>query len=67
MAFGRVIAQYQCLYRDGLPFAVEKPHYPQETLDAIEEAKRIARDPNVKKYSTWEELKAALEVDDDEI
>ena len=55
----------QCLYRDGLPFAVEKPHYSQEMLDAIEEAKQIAHDPNVKSYSSFEELKAALESDDE--
>lgn len=56
----------QCLYRDGLPFSVEKPHYSQEVLDAIEEARQIARDPNAKSYSTWEELHAALMADDDE-
>ena len=55
----------QCLYHDGLPFFVEKPHYSQEMLDAIEEAKQIAHDPNVKSYSSFEELKAALESDDE--
>ena len=61
------ICHWQCLYRDGLPFTVEKPHYSQEVLDAIEEARQIARDPNAKSYSTWEELHAALMADDDEI
>ena len=55
----------QCLYHDGLPFAVEKPHYSREVLDAIEEARNIAHDPNVKGYDTWDELKMALEADDE--
>ena len=55
----------QCLYRDGLPFTVEKPHYSQEVLEAIEEARQIAKDPNVKSYSTFEELLSALESDDE--
>lgn len=57
----------QCLYRDGLPFTIERPHYSQELLDAIEEARNIAHDPNAKRYKTFEELKAALESDDEEI
>ena len=34
----------------------------QETLDAIEEGRRLARDPNVKGYKSIEELRKALEV-----
>ena len=39
------------------------PQYSQKVLDAIEEAKKISRDPDIKGYDTMEELKAALEAD----
>lgn len=52
---------HQCVLRGGLPFNVEMPKYSQATLDAMEEARRISRDPDVKGYSTMEELKKALE------
>ena len=35
--------------------------YNQSTLDAMKEAQRIARDPNVKGYTRMEDLKKALE------
>ena len=54
---------HQCVLRGGLPFSVELPQYSQKTLDAMEEARRISRDPSGKGYSTMEELKAALESD----
>ena len=47
--------------RGGLPFAVEAPAYSQKTLDAMAEARRISRDPDVKGYSSMEDLKAALD------
>ena len=53
----------QCVMRGGLPFAVEMPKYNQKTLDAMAEAKRISRDPDVKGYSSMDELKAALDSD----
>ena len=52
---------HQCVLRGGLPFSVEIPDYNKATLDAMEEAKRISRDSNVKGYSSMEELKKALE------
>ncbi len=51
---------YQCVLRGGLPFSIEMPQYNEETLSAMAEAKRISRDPNVKGYSSMEELKSAL-------
>lgn len=58
----------QCLYRDGLPFTVEKPHYSQEVLDAIEEARQIAKDPNAKSFKTWDDMYTAImESDDDDL
>lgn len=52
---------HQCVLRGGLPFAVEAPAYSQKTLDAMAEARRISRDPDVKGYSSMEDLKAALD------
>lgn len=54
----------QCLLKNGLPFAVELPKYKPEVLEAMEEAKRISRDPDVKRYSSFSE---ALENLDDEV
>ena len=54
---------YQCVLHGGLPFSVEMPQYSRTTLDAMAEAKRISRDPDVPGYDSMEELKAALESD----
>lgn len=52
---------HQCVLRGGLPFAVEMPQYSEQTLNAMAEARRISRDPDVKGYTSMEELKAALD------
>ena len=52
---------HQCVLRGGIPFSVEMPHYKQSTLAAMEEARRISRDPNVPSYDNMGELKRALE------
>lgn len=52
---------YQCVLRGGLPFSVEMPRYSQLTLDAMDEARRISRDPNVKGYTSMDELRKALD------
>lgn len=54
---------HQCIMKGGLPFSVEVPNYNQKTLDAMEEAKRIAKDPNVKSYNSIKELNKALDED----
>lgn len=41
----------QSVLRGGLPFSVELPRYKSEVIEAMEEAKRISRDPNVKSYT----------------
>ena len=51
---------YQCVLRGGLPFQVELPRYSQSTLIAMEEAKRISRDPTVESYDNMEALQRAL-------
>lgn len=53
----------QCILHGGLPFSVELPRFNKETLDAIDEARRISSDPDVKGYNSIEELRAALDAD----
>lgn len=52
---------HQCVLRGGLPFNVEIPHFNQTTLHAMDEAKRISRDPDVKGYTSMDELLKALD------
>ena len=52
---------HQCVLRGGLPFNVELPRYSQRTLDAMEEARRISRDPDVEGYTNMDDLRKALE------
>lgn len=52
---------HQCVLRGGIPFSIEMPEYSAKTIDAMEEAKRISRDPSIKGYSSMKELKEALE------
>lgn len=54
----------QCILRGGLPFPVELPQYNKETLEAMAEARKISRDPDVKGYTNMTDLLAALEADD---
>ncbi len=50
----------QCVLHGGLPFKVEIPKYNAETLAAMEEARKISKDPNAQSYSSMEDLKKAL-------
>ena len=50
----------QCILHGGLPFKVEIPKFNAETLAAMEEARRISRNPNAPSYSSMEDLKKAL-------
>ena len=52
---------HQCVLRGGLPFAVEVPQYSDKMLDAMAEARKISRDPDIKGYNSMDELKAALD------
>ncbi len=51
----------QCILRNGLPFKVAMPEYSKETIDAMLEAKQIARDPDVKGYTNMDDLMEALD------
>ena len=52
---------HQCVLRGGIPFSIEIPRYKQNTLMAMEEARRISHDPNVPGYDNMDDLKKALE------
>lgn len=45
----------QCVMRGGLPFEVVIPQYKPEVIEAMEEAKRISKDPNAKRYTSFSE------------
>ena len=52
----------QCVMRGGLPFAVEITQYRSEVLEAMEEARRISKDPNTKRYGSFAEVLEDLDV-----
>ena len=52
----------QCVMRGGLPFAVEIPQYKSEVIEAMEEARRISKDPNTKRYGSFAEVLEDLDV-----
>lgn len=45
----------QAIMRGGLPFSVNIPHYKQEVVEAMAEARQISRDPNTKRYESFAE------------
>ena len=45
----------QCIMRNGLPFDVSIPNYKPEVIEAMEEAKKLSRDPSTKRYSNFTE------------
>lgn len=51
----------QCILRGGIPFSIEVPNYSDKVLAAMNEARRISKNPNIVGYTTMEELKEALE------
>lgn len=44
----------------GIPFDISREVPNEETIEAINEGRKIAHDPNVKGYSSIEDLRAAL-------
>lgn len=53
----------QCVNTDSIPLRFRKPRYNKETEEAIEEARRISRDPNTPVYHSIEEFRAAMEAE----
>ena len=51
----------QCVMRGGLPFSVELPKYRADMIEAMEEAKKISKDPESKKYNNFSEVLEELE------
>ena len=50
----------QCVLKGAIPFSLEIPNYNKDTLNAMAEARKIARDSNVKGYDSMDELKKSL-------
>ena len=51
----------RCVMRGGLPFDVAAPQYKPEVIEAMEEAKRISKDPNAKRYSSFSDAMKDLD------
>ena len=51
----------QCVMRGGLPFDVVVPQYKKEVIEAMEEAKRISKDPKTKRYSSFSDAMEDLD------
>ena len=47
-------------YERGTSFDVVVPQYKPEVIEAMEEAKRISRDPNTKRYSSFSDAMGNL-------
>lgn len=52
----------QCILHDGIPFSIERPSYKKDVIAAMNEARHISRDPNVKSYTDLDEIFRELEV-----
>ena len=46
----------------GIPASLKSEKYNKETVEAIEEGRKLAKDPNAEGYHTVDELKKALEL-----
>ena len=46
---------------NGIPFELKLDTLNKETIEAIEEGRKMLKDPNTTKYSNMEDLKKALE------
>ena len=56
---------YQCVLRGEIPFDIKSPGYNQRVLDAMVEAKIIAKDDSWPSYDNMEDLLKSLKSDDD--
>ncbi len=45
----------QVILHNGIPFEVKYPRFKPEVAEAMEEARRISRDPNTKRYGSFKE------------
>lgn len=51
----------QCVMRNGLPFDVVVSNYKPEVVEAMEEAKRLGKDPSTKRYSSFSDAMEDLD------
>lgn len=56
----------KCMMEDRIPFDIGYGAPGKKLMEAMLEAERIAKDPNVKKYDDLDELFADLKRDDDD-
>lgn len=52
----------QVVLQGGLPFQVKYPQYKPEVLAAMEEAEKLSRNPNIKKYSSFSEVLEDIDI-----
>jgi len=45
----------QVVLRNGIPFDVKYPEFKPEVVEAMEEARKISRDPDTKRYNSFSE------------
>lgn len=53
----------QCVNTGSIPFRIKKPQPTEELLEAIKEAKAMAKDSNTPTYDSSEEFWAAMEAE----
>lgn len=52
----------QVVLQGGLPFQVKYPQYKSEVIEAMEEAEKLSRNPNTKKYSSFSEALEDIDI-----
>ncbi len=52
----------QVILQRGIPFEVKYPEFKPEVIEAMEEAKRMSRDPNTKRYRNFAEALEDVEL-----
>ena len=52
----------QVILHGGLPFEIKYPQYKPEVLEAMEEAKSLSRNPEAKRYSSFEEALEDMDI-----
>ncbi|MEE0468421.1 MAG: type II toxin-antitoxin system RelB/DinJ family antitoxin [Blautia sp.] len=52
----------QVVLQGGLPFQVKYPQYKPEVIEAMEEAEKLSRNPNTKKYSSFSEALEDIDI-----
>lgn len=58
----------QIVMTESIPFIIQKPRYNRETIEALEEAKEMKKNPNkYKNYNKIEELMEDLNIEQNEI